>query len=108
MNLYYSFQHRLDDKHDNVHFQQKLQYIHEGENFKLPFPMKYKQPFKLYSLAQATQNELPPSILLGFAIHLVAIYMDGKISIGVGWCPLPCDHIKTSYFKHVGFFDKLA
>ena len=31
MNLYYSFQHRLNDKHGNVHFQQKLQYIHEGQ-----------------------------------------------------------------------------
>ena len=31
MNLYYNFQHRLNDKHDNVHFQQKLQYIHEGQ-----------------------------------------------------------------------------
>ena len=31
MNLHYSFQHRLNDKHDNVHFQQKLQYIHEGQ-----------------------------------------------------------------------------
>ena len=29
--LYYGFQHRLNDKHDNVHFQQKLQYIHEGQ-----------------------------------------------------------------------------
>jgi hypothetical protein len=29
--LYYSFQHRLIDKHDNVHFQQKFQYIHEGQ-----------------------------------------------------------------------------
>ena len=26
-----SFQHRLNDKHDDVHFQQKLQYIHEGQ-----------------------------------------------------------------------------
>ena len=44
-------------KHDIVHFQHKLQYIHEGqifevtlhferEDYKLPFPMKYKQPFK--------------------------------------------------------------
>ena len=29
--LYYSFEHRTNDKHDNVHFHQKLQYIHEGQ-----------------------------------------------------------------------------
>ena len=30
--LYYNFQHRLNDKHDNVHFQQKkLRYIREGQ-----------------------------------------------------------------------------
>ena len=31
MNLYYGCQHRLNDKHDNVHFQQKLWDIHEGQ-----------------------------------------------------------------------------
>jgi hypothetical protein len=31
--LYYSFQRRLNDKHDIVHFQQKHQYIHEGQPF---------------------------------------------------------------------------
>ena len=40
--------------------------------------------------AQEIRNGLPPNSLLGFAIHLVAIYVDGKVTTGVGCCPLPC------------------